>query len=347
MFANVSFDNEGIDARMFKEFKKEVKSFLTPKDVRGLNGYILGKARRMQILLDLSSSDQGKALAKAWGISINTTGKLMNSLEKDLASIEEYAVEHRSGGMYYPNAVMPYRGLLESEAYAHAFIADLLTKCSSNRIADGIRLWLMVQKETQKWNEDAGFVNALSTILDGSDELLETRVISLSKSFTKPFAEIQASGNGFTIERKYYVERSVNGKKEMVELHEGETLSVGDKVRADYRIWNEENRSFVKVTAPRMACLRPVEQLSGRYGWWLRPLSVDGWMTFRPNGYRSVKTDSTEYWFDSYPEEKTVISEEFFVTQAGRFQAPVVEIESLYAPHYRANGYGHNPVTSK
>ena len=37
------------------------------------------------------------------------------------------------------------------------------------------------------------------------------------------------------------------------------------------------------------------------------------------------------------PEEKTTVREEFFVTQAGMFTAPVVSIESLYAPHYRAN----------
>ena len=50
-----------------------------------------------------------------------------------------------------------------------------------------------------------------------------------------------------------------------------------------------------------------------------------------------VKTDRTEYYFDSFPEEKTVISEEFFVIQQGVFHAPVLEIESMYAPHYRAN----------
>ena len=31
------------------------------------------------------------------------------------------------------------------------------------------------------------------------------------------------------------------------------------------------------------------------------------------------------------------LSEDFFVTQAGQFVAPVTVIESLYAPHYRAN----------
>ena len=59
---------------------------------------------------------------------------------------------------------------------------------------------------------------------------------------------------------------------------------------------------------------------------------------FAPQGYREVRSDKTVYWFDSYPEEKSVITEEYFVTQAGVFTSPVVEIESLYAPHYRANG---------
>jgi hypothetical protein len=88
-----------------------------------------------------------------------------------------------------------------------------------------------------------------------------------------------------------------------------------------------------------------VNQLSGRYGWWLRPLSVGGW-TFSPQGYRSVKADITEYWFDSYPEENTTIVEEFFVTQEGAFQTPAVTIESLYAPHYRANDDGRGALVS-
>ena len=50
-----------------------------------------------------------------------------------------------------------------------------------------------------------------------------------------------------------------------------------------------------------------------------------------------VKADHTDFYFDVYPEEKTTVAEEFFVTQAGVFTAPVTSIESLYAPHYRAN----------
>ena len=103
----------------------------------------------------------------------------------------------------------------------------------------------------------------------------------------------------------------------------------------------------VNITAPRMASLRPVNQLSGQYGWGLRPLNIAGWHTFTPHGYRNVLKDRTEYWFDSYPEENSTITEEFYVTQAGSFQIAAMEIESLYAPHYRANGDGHAPMLSK
>ena len=48
---------------------------------------------------------------------------------------------------------------------------------------------------------------------------------------------------------------------------------------------------------------------------------------------------------DYCPEEKTTVTEEFFVTQEGVFQTPVTEVECLYAPHYRANDSGSAPLT--
>ena len=358
LYPEVEFSTKGIDSKQLRDFRKRMKEYLTPRKERGLNGYILGKARRMRALMSLAGSDGGRRLAAAWGIRLGTTAKLRNSLKKDLISLQEYAIGHKSGGWYYPNAVMPFRGLMESEAYAHAFIADLLRDCAAifdgnidtsdaTSIANGISLWLMVQKETQKWDEDAAFVDAISSVLDAPQEILDTRVVTLTKTFTKPFIEVEAFGNGFTVERRFFVERTVDGKVSRTSLTDGETLAIGDKVFAEYRIWNEENRSFVKLTAPRPANLRPANQLSGQYGWWLRPLSVAGWHTFSPHGYRSVLSDRTEYWFDAYPEENTTVTEEFLVTQAGSFQTPAVSIESLYAPHYRAADRGRGPLLSK
>ena len=359
IYASVPFEikrsaDKIIDKKL-KDFRKDAKDFLVPKEVRGLNGQIMAKVRRLSILRNLAASKDGAALAKAWGLGINLDSRLKKSIEADVVSLLEYAVNHKDGGVYYPNLAMPFRGLLESEAYAHAMLCDLLrayvfdagaaptgsvsvNAAEASRVSDGIRIWLMLQKETQHWDDEPAFVDALNSVINGSSEVKATSVVSLTKTYSKAFAEIKAAGDGFTLERRFFREEAEpDGKLTRKEIQPGDVLHVGDKIIVEYRIHNDENRSFVRLTAPREAAFRPVDQMSGYYGWWMSPLRVDGWYSFTPQGYRDVKTDRTEYMFDSYPEENTVITEEFFVTQSGTFTAPVPVIESLYAPHYRAN----------
>ena len=405
MYASVEFTEwnsvSGILGRLFgkraKQFRSDAKAYLVPSKERGLNGLILDKARRLSTLIRLSSSSDGIALAKSWGVRVNAGVRLERSVEADVASLLEYAVMHKDGGMYYPNAVMPFRGLLESEAYAHSMLCDLLSgyafrmQCAgkgsvnaseAKRVADGIRLWLMLQKETQHWEATPDFVDAINSVMEGDAAVKSTKVVVLTAVTDLPFAEVKASGNGFTVERKFYrigagpgesgeepagmseaSSASVSAEASMgssgvgsgttadkagrQEIRPGDRVNVGDKIVAEYVIHNDENRSFVKLSAPREAAFRPANQFSGRYGWWLSPLRIADWYSFTPQGYRNVKSALTEYYFDSYPEENTVISEEFFVTQTGTFSAPVVTIESLYAPHYRANAPALPPLVSR
>ncbi|MBR4734809.1 MAG: hypothetical protein IK052_01830 [Bacteroidales bacterium] len=362
LYASVPFTEKAAtksEKDRFTQFKKDAKSYLTPsaKEGRGLQGQILSKARRLLTLKNLLEKDGGIALAKAWGISL-ASAKMKKSLKADVTSLLEYAVEHRDGGWYYPNAVMPWRGLLESEAYAHALLCDLLSSVipstasvSPSLVADGIRLWLMLQKETQKWDTDPAFIDAITSILDGSKAVLDTKVLALSATYNAPFKDIKAAGNGFTVERHFFVSslssRAQSRDLSETEIQPGDPVKVGDKIRIVYKIWNGENRSFVKVTAGREASLNPVEQLSGHIGYgFIRPLRSGFVWGFVPQGYRNVKASATEYYFDSYPEENTELSEEFFVTRAGTFQAPSVVIESLYASHYRANSAAREPLVS-
>lgn len=337
LYPSVALNTGDLTRKELREFRKAVREYLVPSDESGLNGLIFAKARRLSTLQALLSDDAGIRLAKELGITAMTGRKLSGSLARDMESLSQYAEKHASGGFYYPNAVMPWRGLLESELYAHSMLCKLMESCGRTEIAEGIRLWIMVQKETQKWEADPGYIEALATVMCGSEETLDTRVIVLTATRELPFEAVREAGNGFSVEREFYLD----GRK----LSDGEVLHVGDRLTAIYKIWNEENRSFVRLSVPRNAALRPVDQTSGHYGWMMRPLSVPGWGAFTPQGYRSVRTDRTEYWFESYPEEKTSVTEEFFVTQEGRFQSPVVEIESLYAPHYRANGAGTGAMT--
>ena len=348
---NVTGSQADYNKRM-KEFRKWAKVYLVPERERGLNGHILDKARRVLTLRNLLASPEGIALARNFGVTFGIKARMEASVEADIASLLEYAVPHKDGGMYYPNAVMPFRGLLESEAYAHALLCRLFSSGpgstdATRQVADGIRIWLMLQKETQQWDEDAAFVDALAAVLAGSDEVKSTRIILMERSYEKPYADIRPAGNGFTVERTFQRKETVDGKVKWADLQPGAVLAKGETIRCEYRIWNGENRSYVRLTAPREAALRPVRQLSGPDTWGLRPLRLSGWYLFQPSGYREVKADRSIWWFDSYPEEKTTIAEEFYVTQTGVFTAPVVEMESLYAPHYRANAGFEAAVTAR
>lgn len=323
MYPEVGFSRPESKAEKdrFDSFRKFAKHYLSPDAVGDYSarGDIYQKVLRLSVLSNLSSSDTGMDLAKAWGAGLFASYKVSMSMKAEVNSVLEYAVEHDGGGIYYPNAVMPFRGMLEDEAYMHSMICNLLSKTApESEVADGIRIWLMLQKETQEWKASPAFVETLVTVLDGSESVLSTKVMALSANYSKPFSEIKSAGNGYKIS-KTYLKVGADGKP--VELKGGESLAAGDKIIARYNIWSAENRSFVKLTAPREAAFSPVSQFSGYY-----------W-----GGYREVRSDCTNYYFDSYPEEKTTIEEEFHVTRRGVFSAPVVSIESFYAPHYRAN----------
>ncbi|MCQ2136377.1 MAG: hypothetical protein MJY67_05615, partial [Bacteroidales bacterium] len=194
-----------------------------------------------------------------------------------------------------------------------------------------LAIWLMLQKETQKWSDDPACLEAIASVYASSPEVLATKVLVVSKEFDAQIDSLKAAGNGFRLERKYFRE----GASEP--LSEGDTLRVGEKIVAKYKIWNEENRSFVKLTVPFPACLRPIDQFSGRVGWFFRRVAW-GLYSYTPQGYRSSYYDRSEYWYDLFPEENTEITEEFRVSQTGCFSSSVATIESVYAPHYRANG---------
>ena len=392
MYPDVAFSVTA-GRKLMKEFASAVKDYLLPKKDRGLNDNILGKARRAAVLMSLSRPES-KALALSFGLKRKDIRKLASSADADMLSLMEYAVQHPSGGVCFPNAVLPFRGLLESEVYAHSLLCDLLERYSeaavsdgrhgagkisgpvlsekASGMADGIRLWLMLQKETQHWEADPAYLNAVTSVLDGSDAVKSALMAVMTKRYAESFDSIEAAGNEMSVERCWY--RVVSGIREadadslsmvrhaahgepaaqdrrpvkmgggtwMIPLADGDTLNVGDRIVAQYRIWSRENRSFVQMVSPYYASLRPVDQLSGRTGGWFRPVMVSGTGASRagitPCGYREVRSDRTVYWFDVCPEENVGFNEEFFVTQAGTFTSPAVSIECLYSPHYRANG---------
>ena len=345
------FPEIAVDSKLIKENKeaaKAVREYACAKSGKDiLKGHILEKARRAAALMENCA---GNAFTTSLGLGRLKMEKLLSA---DIASLKEYAVEHSGGGCYYPNAVMPFRAMLESEAYAHSIVCDLMDNWNAYlegkgkrderaaEIADGLRLWLMIQKDNQKWESGFEYVNAVLSVRRGSEELLATSVLSLSASAYLPLQEIKAAGNGFSISSEFLLK---TGEREYRPLKDGEVLQVGDKVTVRYKIHSDENRSLVHLRLPYSACLRPVRQLSGHYGLGLREWRINPalqgcaawWVSSK--AYREVHEDALDYWFEVFPEEDRSVEDEFFVSQAGVFKAGVGTIESLYAPDYRANG---------
>ncbi|MBR0313814.1 MAG: hypothetical protein IJK39_01640 [Bacteroidales bacterium] len=361
------------------ENKDRISNYLCPsksavrKDI--VSKYdVLELARRSSVIRNLLSSESGRKLLKSLTGKSYSKSNLQKTLDEDIFHITDHAVHHPDGGSYYPNAVMPLKGMIENEAYAHSLIADVLsayskdfgssqpsarakhatsraaqTASSAAQVADQVRLWLILQAQTQDWEKNLYFLNAVRSINQVSDSIKRTSVLTLSNTEEKRFDSVVQSGNGMKIERILYrdsvsTEDGTSGLRARIRV--GDTLRRGEKIIAEYRIWNKENRSFVMVSAPREACMMPVNQLSGKY-YGLKSLIVDGYYSFEPTGYRSVETERTRYYFDVLPEETTVLKEEFFVVQDGVYTAPVVEVECSYAPMYRANGAfgGRIPVS--
>lgn len=326
LYPDVALNTAKAGKEALENLRKDAREYLLPSDGRGLQGRLLDKGRRISTLEALARDNGRNAFASGLGLGPFAGTRLEKSLDMDVESLSQYAVEHSSGGHHFPNAVPQWSGLLESDLYAHVLLCELMDAHGHGGIAEGVRRWIMIQKETRHWENDFAYIRALDCVLKGGEDVLGTKVLVLEGSTTLPFSEIRASGNGMTIRREYFL----NGRR----LQEGEVLHVGDRISARYTLDSDENRSFVRVTLPNCAAF---DNVNGKSGVIYRNTRI----------YRNVLAGATEYWIDSMPKGETVFTEELYVNRAGSFQSAVPEMVSLYAPHYSANEGGHAHINVK
>ncbi len=233
-------------------------------------------------------------------------------------SLKDYAVENPTIGCYFPNAVMPYRGLMNSEIYAHAQLMELFASLKERKMVDGIAQWLLLQKHNQAWENTVATTDAVHALI--ASKAKDLKLGAVYYTYTTELSRVKASANEISIRRRFVR----NGSET---LAEGAKLKVGDKITVYYDIDNSENRSFVQMRAMRPACFYPVDERS-YFTWW--------------GFYREVKPSETNYYWELLPEERITVSEDFYVTQEGSFNSGLAEIECLYAKEYR----GHTDATT-
>jgi len=229
-------------------------------------------------------------------------------------SLKDYAVENPTVGCYFPNAVMPFRGLMNSEIYAHAQLIETFASLGERKMVDGIAQWLLLQKHNQAWENTVATTDAVHALI--SSKAKDLKLGAVYYTYTTKLDRVKASANELSVTRSFV--RASTGAP----LAEGEMLKVGDEIIVTYSIYNTENRSFVQMRAMRPACFYPRDERS-----------YFTWYGF----YREVKPSETNYYWELLPEEYITVEERFYVQQEGTFNSGLVEIECLYAKEYRGH----------
>ncbi|MBQ0024279.1 MAG: hypothetical protein KBT00_00950 [Bacteroidales bacterium] len=235
-------------------------------------------------------------------------------IEKLGKSLEDYAVSNPTVGCFFPNAVMPFRGLMNSEIYAHANLMEVFSALGRQKVVDGIAQWILLQKHNQAWENTVATTDAVNALL--SSKAKDLRLGAVYCTYTTDMSNLQSSANEISIERTF------TRVSDLRRLKDGDIVSIGDKIVARYVIHNSENRSFVRLRAMRPASFYPKDERSS-YSW--------------AGYFRQVKESCTEYFWELLPEEETIIEEQMYVTQEGVFSSGIAEIESLYAEEYRGH----------
>ena len=230
-------------------------------------------------------------------------------------SLKDYAVENPTVGCYFPNAVMPFRGLMNNEIYAHAQLIETFGKLGEKKVVDGIAQWLLLQKHNQAWENTVATTDAVHALI--SSNAKDLKLGAVYYTYTTKLDRVKASANEISVTRSFV--RADTGAP----LQEGEALHVGDAILATYSIHNTENRSFVQMRAMRPACFYPKDERS-YFSWW-------------GGFYREMKASETNYYWELLSEEYHTVQETYFVQQEGTFSSGLVEIECLYAKEYRGH----------
>ena len=295
--------------------------------------------------------------------------------EEDVArefwqSLMEYSVADAEQGRYFNTPVsiaswtdcrIPTQVMVLEAGRALGMPEDVLSP---------FRQWLMLQKQTQSWDNPYHTANAVYALLvsgqsrfDVKDssalrldgELLgkgdehrmyadvkcekgmpSPKVLSVDMPDdglawgavylkSTPEGEVEAGGNGVTVERTLWVKRADDQGEEWREWTGEEVLKPGDHVRSCLQVSASRDLDFVQLTDRTAACLEP---------WNLKSHTV--W-SGNVCAYRAVKDASVDYFISYLTKGVHQWTTDYVVSRAGVYRLGVATLQSMYAPQWRAH----------
>ncbi|GHT76986.1 hypothetical protein AGMMS50262_16870 [Bacteroidia bacterium] len=295
-----------------------------------------------------------------------------------IKSLREHATRKPGFGMFWANNATNCF-ITQSATCVHTFIMQAFDEVGATpHEMNEMRLWLLKQKQTQRWENVPATVNAIAVLLKAATPLLEsTGDVQIRVGNQTLNTQQGEAGTG-------YFKQVWNAQEITQEMH---TVSVSkadagptwgalywqyfeelDKITASKTELNVEKKLFVEKITPSGKTLVPVTEAN--------PLKIGDKLTVRltvrtdrdleyvllkdmrasalepveqlsgvewKQGlvyYRSSKDASTNFYFSVLPKGTYVFEYQLYATHAGEYSNGITTIQCMYAPEYVSHTAG-------
>jgi uncharacterized protein YfaS (alpha-2-macroglobulin family) len=140
--------------------------------------------------------------------------------------------------------------------------------------------------------------------------------------------KITPAATPLIVKKQLFIERNTNRGPELQPITDGNTLAIGDKVKARIEIIVDRDMEYVHLKDMRASCFEPVNVLSS--------YKYQGGLGY----YESTKDVSTNFFFGQLPRGKYVFEYPMFVTNKGDFSNGIATIQCMYAPEFSSHSKG-------
>ena len=296
------------------------------------------------------------------------TAKLM------IQSFKECAQKNEQIGMYWPKKYFSF----ESHIATHANIMAAFAEIDQNQeMLDELRVWLLTQKQTNKWENSASTADAIYALLmRGSDWFEEGKEVTLRFGNTPISTEDGVAGTGF-IQRRWNANEVTQEMRQLTVNNPTNHLVWGglfrqyfvpiDEVKSDESGFTIKRELFVETVTDKGKQLVPAEKRTLKVGdkltvkitftsqqdmsfVFVKDLRAAGFEPIeqisryeyndRMSYYQSNTDTDMEFFIEFLPKGTHQLEYSMFVTKEGHLNNGYALIQCQYAPEFSAYSDG-------
>lgn len=310
----LSHSNRELSKRLLSSLRREL---MPSKD----GGVFFPNTKRSYWWYDRRYSDL------AWAIEAMTTLSPLEDKSR-IAGMQEWMLNKKRGAKWDSDLSTLFALEALIKGHKSTFSREAQTTKLSVELVDGSSL---KQSEGERqgmslhFNEEARRPKTLHIQPKTKDVVWA----SASARYELPDDKDVAMGKDLKALRRYYVERIIEGRTELVPLQQNTELALGDIIVTEIRLELSREIDFLAIADPRLGFAEPIDQVAG-YAWGAgTAYYYEPWDT------------ETKFYIDYLHEGTYTLKYRQKVVRSGSFQAVGASLQSVYAPEFTAStGYG-------